>query len=251
VLNGGGDRCAIGALAHHSEQGPGSREAHKDAPACLCEGRLSLANGVLKIRLCEQSLPLTWGHWHRALELRIEWDRTGHLPNGDPRAGNEAEYGDRAEKAVAGRRELREEEVATLLATEATLASGESFSNMSVADGGALQGDPVRGKVTLHATIGQHRGNGAFRPGDSPPLPVQCDEGDQDVTINCSPASINNHTTVSITIERDAEVGAVRAHSLAECSGVGSTNTIIDNPVSHRKRQNRRTGGGECRDGEW
>jgi hypothetical protein len=141
--------------------------------------------------------------------------------------------------------------VTTLLSTEAALASGESFGNVSVADGGALQADPVRGKVTLHATIGQHRCNGAIRPGDSPPLPVQCDEGDQDVTINGSPVSINNYTTVSIAIERDAEVGAVRAHSIAECSGVGSTNTIIDNPVSHRKRQNRRTGGGECRDGEW
>jgi hypothetical protein len=241
----------IWALAHHAEQGLRPREAHKDAPACLCECHLSLTNSVLEIRLREQALPLTWGHRHRALELRIEWDRTGHLPNGDPRAGNEAEYGDRAEKAVAGRRELREEEVATLLATEATLASGESFSDMSVADGGALQGDPVRGKVTLHATIGQHRGNGAFRPGDSPPLPVQCDEGDQDVTVDGSPVSINNHTTVSIAIKRDAEVGAVRAHSLAECSGVGSTNTIIDNPISHRKRQNRGASGGECRDGEW
>jgi hypothetical protein len=141
--------------------------------------------------------------------------------------------------------------VTTLLATEAALASGESFGNVSVADGGALQADPVRGKVTLHATIGQHRGNGAFRPGDSPPLPIQCDEGDQDVTINCSPASINNNTAVSIAIERDAEVCAVRAYLLAECGGIGRANAIIDNPVSHRKRQNRRTGGGECRDGEW
>jgi hypothetical protein len=141
--------------------------------------------------------------------------------------------------------------VTTLLATEAALASGESFGNVSVADGGALQADPVRGKVTLHATIGQHRGNGAFRPGDSPPLPIQCDEGDQDVTINRSPVSINNYTTISIAIERDAEVGAVRAYLLAECGGIGRANAIIDNPVSHRKRQNRRTGGGECRDGEW
>jgi hypothetical protein len=103
VVHGGGDRCAIGALAHHAEQGLRSREAHKDAPPCLCECRLSLVNSVLKIRLCEQSLPLTWGHRHRALELRIEWDRTGHLPNGDPRAGNEPEYGDRAEESVTGR----------------------------------------------------------------------------------------------------------------------------------------------------
>jgi hypothetical protein len=109
----------------------------------------------------------------------------------------------------------------------------------------------VRGKVTLHATIGQHRGNGAFRPGDSPPLPIQCNEGDQDVSINGSPASINNNTAVSVTIERDAEVGAVRAHLLAECSGVGSTNTIIDNAISHCKRHDRGAGGGECRDGEW
>jgi hypothetical protein len=109
----------------------------------------------------------------------------------------------------------------------------------------------VRGKVTLHATVGQHRGNGAFRPSDSPPLPIQCNEGNQDVSINRSPASINNHTTISIAIERDTKVGAKRAHLLAECGGIGCTNTIIDNPVSHRKGQNRRTGGGECRDGEW
>ena len=137
----------IWAFAHHAEQGLRPREAHKDAPACLCEGRLSLANGVLKIRLCEQSLPLTWGHWHRALELRIEWDRTGHLPNGDPRAGNEPEHGNRTEEPVTRWRELCEEEVATLLATEATLASGESFGNVSVADGGALQGDLDRKSV--------------------------------------------------------------------------------------------------------
>jgi hypothetical protein len=106
------------------------------------------------------------------------------------------------------------------------------------------------GKVTLHATIGQHRGNGAFRPGDSPPLPIQCDEGDQDVTINRSPVSINNYTTISIAIERDAEVGAVRAYLLAECGGIGRANAIIDNPVSHRKWQDRCASGGECCNGK-
>jgi hypothetical protein len=148
-----------------------------------------------------------WIEWRSIVEefvaavdaMRIEGDIAGHLPNGDPRARHESEHSDRAEEPVTGRRELREEEVSTLLASEATLASGESFSNVSVADGGALQGNPVRGKVALHATIRQYRGNGAFRPSDSPPLPIQCDEGDQDVTINRSPVSINNHTTVSIT----------------------------------------------------
>jgi hypothetical protein len=140
--------------------------------------------------------------------------------------------------------------VTTLLATEAALASGESFGNVSVADGGALQADPVRGKVTLHATIGQHRGNSTLGPGNSPPLPVEGNEGDQDVTINGSPTRINNDAAISIAIERDAEVGAVRAYLLAECGGIGRANAIIDNPVSHRKRQNRRTGGGECCNGK-
>jgi hypothetical protein len=141
--------------------------------------------------------------------------------------------------------------VATLLTTKATLASGESFGNVSVTDGGALQGDPVRGEVALHAAVGQHRGNGAFRPGDSPSLPIQCNEGDQNVTINRSSVSINNDTTVSIAIERDAEVGGMRAHLLAECSGVGGTNAIIDNAVSHRKRHDRGASGGECCSGKW
>ena len=154
MLHGGGDCCAIGTLAHHAEQGLGPREAHKDAPTCLCERRLSLANRVLEIRFREQSLPLTWGYRHRSLELRVKGNRIGHLPNGDPRASDQPEHSDRAEEAVASWRELREEEVATLLTTEANLTSGESFGNVSVADGGTLQSDPVGGKVTLHAAIG-------------------------------------------------------------------------------------------------
>jgi hypothetical protein len=251
VIHGGGHRCAIGALTHHAEQGFRSREPHKDAPACLCEYLLRLTNGVLEVRLREESLPRTWGYRHRSLELRIEGDGIGHRPNRNPRAGHKPEHGDRTEETITSRREFREEQVATLLATETALNSGESFSNVSVADGGALQGDPVRGKVALHATIRQYRGNGAFRPSDSPPLPIQCDEGDQDVTINRSPVSINNHTTVSITVKRNAEVGAVRAHLLAECGGVGSTNAIIDNAISHCKRHDRSTSGGEGRNGEW
>ena len=35
--------------------------------------------------------------------MRVEWDRIGHLPNGDPCAGYEPEYGDRAEEPIAGR----------------------------------------------------------------------------------------------------------------------------------------------------
>jgi hypothetical protein len=103
VLDGGTDGGVIGTLAHHTEQGLGPREAHKDAPACLCKYLLSLANGALEVRLCKQSLSLTWRHRHRALELRVEWDRIGHLPYGDPCAGYEPEYGDRAEEPIAGR----------------------------------------------------------------------------------------------------------------------------------------------------
>jgi hypothetical protein len=141
--------------------------------------------------------------------------------------------------------------VATLLTTEAALHSGESFGNVSVADRGALQGNPVRSKVTLYATVGQHRGNGTLRPNDSPPLSIQCNEGDQDVAINGSPASINNNAAVSVTIERDAEVGAVRAHLLAERSGVGGANAVIDDASPHGERQDGGTSGGERRNGEW
>jgi hypothetical protein len=83
-------------------------------------------------------LPLTWGHRHRALDLWIEGDGIGHRPNGSPRAGHKPEHGDRTEETITSRRELCEEEVTTLLAAEATLASGESFGNVSIANGGAL-----------------------------------------------------------------------------------------------------------------
>jgi hypothetical protein len=141
--------------------------------------------------------------------------------------------------------------VATLLATEAALTGGESFGDMPVADGGALQRDPMRGKVTFHATIGQDRGNGAFRASNSSPHSVQSNQGDQDVSINGSSASINNHTTVSIAIKRYAEVSSVRAHLLAECCGVSGTNAIVDNAISHRKRHHRGTSRGERGNGEW
>jgi hypothetical protein len=92
------------------------------------------------------------------------------------------------------------------------------------------------GKVALHPAIGQHRGNGTFRPGDSTPLPVEGNEGDQDVTINRSPSRIDNDTAICVAIECDPEVGTVRAHLLAERGGVGGANAIIDNAVPHRKR---------------
>jgi hypothetical protein len=128
----------IWALAHHPKQGLRPREAHKDASTCLCECLLSLANGTLEVRLREELLPLTWGYRHRALDLWIEGDGIGHRPNGSPRAGHESEHGDRTEEPITSRRELCEEEVATLLATEATLASGESLGNVSITNGGAL-----------------------------------------------------------------------------------------------------------------
>jgi hypothetical protein len=167
----------IWAFAHHAEQGLRPREAHKDAPACLCKGRLRLTDGCLQFRLREEPLPLPWGYWHGSLELRIERDSISHLPNRDPRTGDQPEHGDRTEETVTRWRELREEEVATLLATESTLASGESFGNVSVADGGALKGDSVGRKVALYAAIGQHRGDGTVRSGDSSPLPIQRNEG--------------------------------------------------------------------------
>jgi hypothetical protein len=109
----------------------------------------------------------------------------------------------------------------------------------------------VRGQVALHATVRQHRSNGALRPSDSPPLPIQCNEGNQHVAVNGSAARINNDAAIGIAIERDAEVGAVRAHLLAECGGVGGANAIIDHTVTHRKWQDRGASGGECCSGEW
>jgi hypothetical protein len=109
----------------------------------------------------------------------------------------------------------------------------------------------VRSKVTLYATVGQHRGNGTLRPDDSPPLSIQCDEGDQDVAIDGLPASIHNDAAVSVTIKRDAEVGAVRAHLLAECGGVGGANAVIDDASPHGERQDGGTSSGERRNGEW
>jgi hypothetical protein len=128
----------IWAFAHHAEQGLRPREAHKDAPACLCKGRLRLTDGCLQFRLREEPLPLPWGYWHGSLELRIERDSISHLPNRGPRTGDQPEHGDRTEETVTRWRELREEEVATLLATEAALASGESLGNVSITNGGAL-----------------------------------------------------------------------------------------------------------------
>jgi hypothetical protein len=176
---------------------------------------------------------------------------TGQLPNWDPCAGYETEYGNRAEKTVTGRRELREEQVAALLAAEATLTSGESLGNVSITDGGALQADPVRGKVTLHATIGQHRRNDAFRTSHSPPPPVQGDECDQDVTINCTPVRVYHDAAVRIAIERNAEIGVVRTHLLTQCSGVGSANPVIDYAIAHGKRHDRGAGSGERCDRKW
>ena len=92
------------------------------------------------------------------------------------------------------------------------------------------------GKVALHPAIGQHRGNGTLRPGDSPPLPIEGNEGDQDVTINRSPGRINNDTAICVAIECNPEVGTVRANLLAERGWIGGANTIIDNAVPHRKR---------------
>jgi hypothetical protein len=128
----------IWALAHHPKQGLRPREAHKDASACLCECLLSLANGTLEVGLREELLPLTWGYRHRALDLWIEGDGIGHRPNRNPRAGHEPEHGDRTEETITSRREISEEEVATLLATEAALANGESLGNVSITNGGAL-----------------------------------------------------------------------------------------------------------------
>ena len=92
------------------------------------------------------------------------------------------------------------------------------------------------GKVALHPTIGQHRGNGTFGPSNSTPLPIKGNEGNHDVTINRSPGRINNDTAICVAIECNPEVGTVRAHLLAKRGGVGGANAIIDNAVPHRKR---------------
>ena len=92
------------------------------------------------------------------------------------------------------------------------------------------------GKVALHPAIGQHRGNGTLGPGDSPPLPIEGNEGDQHVTINRSPGRINNDTAICVAIKCNPEVGTVRAHLLAERGWIGGANAIIDNAVPHRKR---------------
>jgi hypothetical protein len=83
-------------------------------------------------------LPLTWRHRHRALDLWIQGDGISYRPNGRPRAGHKSEHGDRTDEPITSRRKLCEEEVATLLATEATRTSGESLGNVSIANGGAL-----------------------------------------------------------------------------------------------------------------
>ena len=92
------------------------------------------------------------------------------------------------------------------------------------------------GKVALHPAIGQHRGNGTFRPGNSTPLPIEGNEGDQHVTINRSPGRINNDTAICVAIKCNPEVGTVRAHLLAERGWIGGANAIIDNAAPHRKR---------------
>ena len=92
------------------------------------------------------------------------------------------------------------------------------------------------GKEALHPAICQHRGNDTFRPGDSSQLPIEGNEGDQDVTINRSPSRINNNTAICVAIKCDPEVGTVPAHLLAERGWIGGANAIIDHAVPHRKR---------------
>ena len=141
---------------------------------------------------------------------------------------DERGYFDRSEKAVAGGRILEKNNVAGLLAAEHVAATKHLFENVAVADVGASQRNVLTGESALESEIG-HGSSDNTVAGKLVPRFEEARRRQQNaIAIHDLPRPTDEEGAVSVTIESDAQLGALGDDAFLQASEVERTAIGVD-----------------------
>jgi hypothetical protein len=153
---------------------------------------------------------------------------------------------DRADDSVSGWRVFGEEEVPALLTAEACTGAAKLLCDMSIADLRSFKRDPRSGEAALNRCIREHSRHDTICTGKPPLVAVECEQGNQDVTVDWLAALINCDTTVGISIERNPGVSA--SFTYGSCKGARTccADSIINHANARAQWRDNRAGGCKC-----
>ena len=114
----------------------------------------------------------------------------------------------RGDQAVAGGREIRQHDMARLLAADIVAVLAHMLDHVAVADRRALQTETEVLQIALEPEIGHHRGDDAAAGEPPAPQPGLGDDRHQLIAVDHVALLVDDDHAVGVAVERDADIGA-------------------------------------------
>ena len=106
--------------------------------------------------------------------------------------------------------------MARLLAADIHPDGAHPLGHIAVADPGAVQPQAAPGQESLQPQIGHHGRDDRRRPPAARRRPGARDQRQDLVAVDQLPVLVGQQHPVGIAVQRDAQIGAVRQHLLAQ-----------------------------------
>ncbi len=138
------------------------------------------------------------------------------------------EHLQRGDQAVAGGREIRQHDMARLLAADIVAVLAHLLDHVAVADRRAREIEPETLEIALEPEIGHHRGDDAAARKPSALLPGLGDHRHELVAVDDAALLVDDHHAVGVAVERDADIGAHLADLADQILGRGRAAILVD-----------------------
>jgi len=222
------DCLRVLALAHDPDHRLGPGLADQEPPA-IAQRAFARGHGFAHRRVLECVLGGDTAAERHVLEhLGQRFENPGHLARLAAVLNQHGEHLERRDQAVAGGGIVAEHDMAGLLATQVVTALAHALDHVTVADRGAPQIQAEPAQVALQAQVGHHRADDAAALQYLRLLPGMGDQAEDLVAIDQAAALVGHDHTVGVAVERDAEIGAMVEHRLAQRGRRGGTAILVD-----------------------
>ena len=134
----------------------------------------------------------------------------------------------RRDKAVAGGREVGQDDVAGLLAADVEAVLAHVVEHVAVADRRAHERQRQALEIALEPVVGHHGGDDAGLRQPAVGLEGLGDDGEQLVAVDDVAVLVGDDHAVGVAVERDADVGAHLTHFATQFRGRGRAAIVID-----------------------
>src|SRR5262245_3082561 len=193
------------ALSHDPDHGLGARRADDEA-ARVAELRLAAIDGAPHRDIVERLAAIFVAHALQDLRQRLE--AIANFADRPPALRDYRQELERGHETVARGREIRQDDMARLLAADIVAVLAHMLDHVSVADRRAREPKLDALQIALKPQIGHDGGDDAAAREPPALLPRLGNHRHELVAVDDVALLVHDHDAVSIAVEGDADIGA-------------------------------------------